>query len=130
MSKHNRRRGRGGRGAANNNLPNRFDMMPQLPQLFPFSSSSSSSPNATTFEQSKPSPKRVNDLSALHWRNRYLAWKRREDRQFQERQRLKEEQRRIFGGEGEGEEDEELCERMLDVFSGLDYLHEMEGGVS
>ena len=73
-------------------------------------------------------PRRNNDVSARHWHNRYLAWQGREKKQREERERLREEERRIFGGE-EGEWDEcdgdgdgGLARRMLEFFGGLDFL--------
>ncbi|KAL2053226.1 hypothetical protein ABVK25_006551 [Lepraria finkii] len=68
-------------------------------------------------------PRRNNDVSARHWHNRYLAWQARERKQKEERERLEEEQRRIFGGDGlDAADDEGLCGRMMDYFTGLDYL--------
>ena len=65
-----------------------------------------------------------NDVSARHWHNRYLAWQVREKRQREERERLREEERRIFGGEdGDGGDgDGALARRMLEFFGGLDFL--------
>ena len=67
-------------------------------------------------------PKR-NDLTARHWHNRYIAWQARERRQKEEQERLRQEQRRIFGGDSQdGDEAEGLCPVMMEYFDGLDYL--------
>ena len=62
--------------------------------------------------------------SAYLWHNRWLAWQARERRQRQqESARIEIEKRRIFGEpDGSGDEDEELCVRMLDYFGGLDFI--------
>jgi len=62
-------------------------------------------------------------LSARHWHNRYLAWQARERKQREERERLKAEQKRIFGGDSQDGDDEDgLCCRMMDFFVAMDYL--------
>lgn len=33
------------------------------------------------------------------------------------------EQRRVFGGEEGGEEDEGLCDKMMEFFGGLDFIY-------
>ena len=112
MSKHNRRRHR---HPARHIQTANFD----LPIL--------ADPNdgPTSFQRRRP--RASNELSAIHWRNRFLAWKRREERQKEEKQRLEMEKRRIFGGNSEdGEESDELCPRMLDYYTRLDYLNELE----
>lgn len=114
MSKHNRRRTRLTKAshtpyAANFDLPNITDM---------------TGDNQSTFQHRN---RRYTQLSALHWKNRFEAWKRREERQREERQRLKAEQRRIFGGDSQdGEEEDGLCTKMLDFYNGLDYLDDSE----
>ncbi|KAK4696426.1 hypothetical protein P7C71_g1475, partial [Lecanoromycetidae sp. Uapishka_2] len=66
---------------------------------------------------------RKNDLFAKHWLNRLSAWQVREKRQKEEKEKLKAEQRRLFGGDSQdGEEAEFLCTQMMDFFVGLDYL--------
>ena len=45
----------------------------------------------------------------------------REKRQREERERLREEERRIFGGE-DGDGDGGLARKMLEFFGGLDFL--------
>ena len=65
----------------------------------------------------------TNDLTARHWQNRFIAWKAREKRQREEEEKLEAERKRIFGGEGD--EDDEggwLCGLMMEVFDGLDYM--------
>ena len=108
MSRHNRRRTRGGQKAFN--IPhNNFDI-PSFP---------------TTEAPPKllaPRHLRRNEISAKHWQNRYLAWQARERKQKEERDRLIEEQQRIFGGDSEDGDDEGLCGRMMDYFVRLDYL--------
>lgn len=70
---------------------------------------------------------RRNDLSAKHWHNRYLAWQVRVRKQKEESERLKEERKRIFGGDGNEAEDDGLCSRMMDYFVRLDYLEKWGG---
>ena len=83
---------------------------------------------APSYSKLQPSPlalqthSRRNDLSARHWHNRFIAWQTRERRQAEERQKLEVEQRRIFGGD-DGENDEDgLCERMMEYFGTLDFI--------
>lgn len=61
-------------------------------------------------------------ITAKHWHNKYVAWQVRERRQKEERERLKEEQRRIFGDDSQDGVDDGLCTKMMDYFTGLDYL--------
>lgn len=63
-------------------------------------------------------------ITAKHWHNRYIAWQVRERRQKEERERLKQEQRRIFGGDSQDGDDDGLCTKMMDYFIGLDYLED------
>lgn len=65
---------------------------------------------------------RRNDISAKHWHNRYLAWQARERKQNEEREQIRAEQKRIFGGDSQDGDDDDLCSRMMDYFDGLDYL--------
>lgn len=47
----------------------------------------------------------------------------RDRRQKEEKEKLKAEQRRIFGGDSQdGEDAEFLCPQMMEYFVGLDYL--------
>lgn len=62
------------------------------------------------------------DLAARHWHNRYIAWQAREKRQAEERRRLEAEQMRIFGGVENEEDGDDLCTKMMDYFTGLDYI--------
>ena len=109
MSRHNRRRTRGSHKSAssqsaNFQLPSLAD--PQIP--------------ASLFCHVRP---RRADMSARHWHNTYLTWQARERKQKEERERLQQEQRRIFGGDSQDGEDEDgLCSRMMEYFGGLDYL--------
>ena len=61
-------------------------------------------------------------VSARHWHNRYTALQARERRQQEERRKLELEQIRIFGGDENESDDNGLCIKMMDYFSGLDYL--------
>ena len=109
MSRHNRRRTRAGHKASNHQS-NNFE----LPSL---AEPSDARPSASHLR-----PKR-NDLTARHWHNRYIAWQARERRQREEKERLRQEQRRIFGGDSQdGEEEDGLCSKMMEYFGGLDYL--------
>lgn len=111
MSRHNRRRTRASHKAFHPGFQsNSFEL--------PFSSTGSPAPKT-----SNPRHLRSNDLSAKHWHNRYLAWQVRERKQNEERERLKEEQNRIFGGDSQDGEDEDgLCNKMMDFFVAMDYL--------
>ena len=109
MSRHNRRRTRGER---NTSTYLQFHAL-ELP--FSTAPSDFKLPTARHLQR--------NDLSAKHWHNRYLAWQTRDREQKDECQRLKDERKRIFGGDGnEGGEDDGLCSRMMDYFVRLDYL--------
>ena len=120
MSRHNRRRTRGHKASQNEfqSDSNSFAL--------PTFSSSSSRPDSNSSSNPKlstPRHLRRNDVSARHWHNRYLAWQARERKQKEECERLKEEQRRIFGGDSQDADDDDgLCTRMMDYFVGLDYL--------
>ena len=110
MSRHNRRRTRGGHKAS---APCQHDAFELPPSADP------PDPKLATARHGRRNP-----LSAKHWHSRYLAWQAREKKQREESERLKEERKRIFGGDGNnGEEEEEgLCLRMMDYFARLDYL--------
>lgn len=108
MSRHNRRRTRGEHKASASRQYDGFE----LP-----SSADPSDPKPPAVRH----PRR-NDLSAKHWHNRYLAWQARERKQKDECERLMQERKRIFGGDGNEEEDDGLCSKMMDYFVRLDYL--------
>ena len=106
MSRHNRRRTRKNL----NSQTDSFDL-PSIPEA--------SEPKSLAFHLR---PRRT-DISARHWHNRYLAWQARERKQKDERERLRQEQRRIFGGDSQdGEDEDALCSNMMEYFGGLDYL--------
>ena len=67
-------------------------------------------------------PSRRDDISARHWHNRYIAWKAHEKRRQEERRRWEMEQIRIFGGDENDKDDDGLCTKMLDYFTALDYI--------
>ncbi|KAL9103696.1 MAG: hypothetical protein Q9163_001290 [Psora crenata] len=101
MSRRNRRRTRGG-----HRNPNFQTNSFELPSI---AESPASQPSGAQLRL------RRNDLSARHWHNRYLAWQARERRQDEEREKLRQEQRRIFGGDSQdGEEEDGLCTVMLE----------------
>lgn len=108
MSRHNRRRTRGERNASAGLQLHALEL--------PFSAALShfKLPTATHLQR--------NDLSAKHWHNRHLAWQARDREQKDECQRLNEERKRIFGGDGNDGEDDGLCSRMMDYFVRLDFL--------
>ena len=110
MSRHNRRRTRGEHKASASCQYHAFE----LP-----SSADQSGSNLPTARH----PRRI-ESSAKHWHNRYLAWQARERKQKDECERLKEERKKIFGGDGDEGEDDGLCSRMMDYFVRLDYLEE------
>ena len=108
MSRHNRRRTRGGRKASVFCQYDAFEL-----------SSSTGTPEFKLPTAKRP---RRNDLFAEHWHNRYLAWQARERKRREECERLKEERKRIFGGDSNDGEDDGLCLKMMEYFVGLDYL--------
>lgn len=57
-----------------------------------------------------------------------MAWQARARRQSEERERLLAEQRRIFGGESEEDDEDGLCWNMMDYFVKLDFITETDGG--
>lgn len=115
MSKHNRRRTRQGHTAPHHHRQ-QFNF--EMPAIIEYGSKSS------PFQYQS---RRFSDSSPLRWQHRYLAWKRREERQAEEKQRLKAQQRWIFGGDSQdGDEADDLCPRMLDFFQRLDYLRDVE----
>lgn len=110
MSRHNRRRTRGGHKASTSYHRDAFE----LP--------SSADPSESHFPNARY-PQR-SDLSANLWHNRYHAWQARMKRQKKEEyERLKEERKRIFGGDGTDREDDGLCSRMMCYFVSLKYLN-------
>lgn len=108
MSRHNRRRTRGGHSAPVSYQHDAFE----LP-------SSAAPPDSRLPTARRP---RRNDLSAKHWHNRYLAWQAKERTQKEEYQKIREERKRIFGGDSNDGEDDALCSNMMDYFTTLDYL--------
>jgi len=115
MSRHNRRRTRGGQ---------RMSEMLGHQRSFDIAPEKSTEPPEPTLISSISNPKRQNTLSTRHWHNRYNAWQVRERRQREESEKLEAEKRRIFGdGSGDGE-DEVLCVKMLEYFGGLDFIEE------
>jgi hypothetical protein len=65
--------------------------------------------------------KSSDSVNARHWQNRYIAWQTRESvyRQRQESERLK-----LFGGEPG--DDPGLCDKMMEVFEGMDWIDTMQ----
>lgn len=111
MSRHNRRRTRIG-------------------QKVPFSTCQANSFGSTftlaeTLEPRFPASRHAScyGVSAKLWHNRYNAWQVREKKQREERESLKQDQRRIFGGDSQdGDDEDALCKNMLDFFVAMDYL--------
>ncbi|MCJ1361887.1 hypothetical protein MMC16_000988 [Acarospora aff. strigata] len=105
MSRHNRRRTRGGsKFASSLYIRDEFDaqslVVEKNPPVAPYT--------------------RQTELNARHWHNRYTAWQLRDKRQREEKDKLEAEQRRICGGEVG--DDLSLCYRMLEYFVSLDYM--------
>lgn len=61
-------------------------------------------------------------MCARHWHNRYIAWQAREKRQVEERKKLMEERKRIFGGQSDENDEDDICSKMMDYFNGLKYI--------
>ena len=116
MSRHNRRRTRGG---GHNKNPSMLQRSTDIdsPDLSDISSTGSGSP------MSRSTVNNRSTISARHWHNRYLAWQARERRQREESSCLESEKKRLFGeDDGSSEDDEDLCEKMLEYFDGLDFI--------
>lgn len=111
MSRHNRRRIRGGHRPSQASFqPDNF----QIPSL--------GSNDFTSLAPPLQAHVSRGDLNAKHWHNRYIAWQNRDRKQKEERQRLIEDRKRIFGGDTDEGDDEGLCHKMLEYFTGLDYI--------
>ena len=111
MSRHNRRRIRSGHKPSGNSYQRDNFQLP--PSDFPAGNYLAPPLQAHT---------KKGDLTAKHWHNRYIAWQNREKKQKEERQKLMEDRKRIFGGDSDEGDDEDLCVKMLEYFSGLDYI--------
>jgi hypothetical protein len=105
MSRHNRRRTRGGSKLASCLYTRDEIESPSLPTDIP--------PVAPHTRQTK--------LTADHWHNRYMAWQLRDKQYREEKARIEAEQRRICGGEAG--DDVGLCYRMMEYFTSLDYIN-------
>ena len=126
MSRHNRRRNRGGHKHHGIPLPLHTFDSPSGPFTFDNPSTpsthTSSSPSTPSYIPPSHPPGRRTSLSLRHWHNRYMAWQVRERRQKDEREKLEAEKRRIFGGNEDEGEDDGLCVKMLEYFGGLDFI--------
>ena len=118
MSRHNRRRTRGGHKTTMSVYRSSIDLSTE-PPLDPGLPYQSIAPITKTVHSLRNGP------TARHWHNRYMAWQARERRQREEKDNLEAEKRRIFGeadgGNTDGEDDI-LCEKMLEYFVGLDFI--------
>lgn len=113
MSRHNRRRTRANhRSLASLFPPPAFE----LPDLCPTEASD------LRFSAHLQASRHSGDVTARHWQNRYAAWQVRERKQREERLKLRAEQTRIFGGEGDEGDEDGLCGKMMDFFGGLDFI--------
>ena len=108
MSRHNRRRTRVGPKTCASYQHATFALPSSVKP------SASKDPNARN-------PRR-GDVSATCWHNPYQLWQPREKKERVEWERVEEERKRIFGGDGSDGEDDGLCWRMMDFFMRLDYL--------
>ena len=118
MSRHNRRRHRGGHKSSNHTRT--FDVDADL--SFP-SAAEPSPPLLPPLGPRLASSTRANP-SARQWCNRWMAWQARERRQQAESASLAAEKRRLFGEDDGSGEDDILCIRMLEYFGGLDFIDE------
>lgn len=115
MSRHNRRRNRGGHKTSSNlSIHQRSFDADSKPSLEP--------PDISRISSHRNSLDRPVGISARHWHNRYQAWQARERRQREESTRLEAEKRRIFGDDDGSGEDDGLCVKMLEYFGGLDFI--------
>ena len=118
MSRHNRRRTRGGHKTSISTNRSSIDLFAEPPlNLGPH--------YQPILPTARSLPSYRNGPSARHWYNRYMAWQARERWQREEKANLESEKRRIFGDIDEGDangEDDVLCEKMLEYFVGLDFI--------
>ena len=115
MSRHNRRRVRGNHRADQINFSKNDGL-----SLLSLSPEPSQEPRLPAIRR----PCR-NDLTIRHWHNRYIAWQGRDRKQREEQERLRAEQRRVFGGDSQdGDDADGLCVKMMEYFVGLEYLEE------
>jgi hypothetical protein len=137
MSRHNRRRTRGTHNHKAYSLPSQLPpfslttTIPTAPKQPPLPSPQHLTPASFRrpggWSGTGAASSGGNALAARHWHNRCLAWQTRERRQRDERLALDAEKRRIFGDAGtEGEEEDGLCERMMEYFGGLGFIDEGE----
>ena len=118
MSRHNRRRTRGGHKNATSVYRSSIDLSTE-PPLDPGISYESIVPTTKAIHNHRSGP------TARHWHNRYMAWQARDRRQREEKASLEAEKRRIFGepeAANTNGEDDILCEKMLEYFVGLDFI--------
>ena len=115
MSRHNRRRNRGGHKTFSDSsfYQRSLDPDPE-PAIEP--------PDISRVLSYRNSQSRSVRISARHWHDRYQAWQARERRQREESARLEAEKRRIFGDDDGSGEDDGLCVKMLEYFGGLDFI--------
>ena len=106
MSRHNRRRTRAG--------PKAYTSYQQATFELPSSANSSAS--------TIPSARDPWRDDATDWHNPHQVWQARVKKESLEWERLGEERKRIFGGDGSDGEDNGICSRMMDFFVRLDYL--------
>jgi hypothetical protein len=116
MSRHNRRRTRGGHKQSAG-FPIYQNLYNPSELGFPDEKPPQSGRSVTNYR---------NGVTARHWHNRYMAWQARERRQREEQASLEAEKRRIFGGSDDEDstsfEDDGLCEKMLEYFGRLDFI--------
>ena len=122
MSRHNRRRNRGGHKSS---LPNHNSMdLSTVPPLEPIATLGFHQSSLVASKSLPSHNTHRNNASARHWHNRYMAWQARERRQREEKASLEAEKKRIFGDADDDSngDDEELCKRMMEYFVGLDFI--------
>ena len=108
MSRHNRRRTRVGPKTCTSYQHATF----ALPSFV--------KPSAS--KDSKARNPRRGNVPSTCWQNTHRLWQPREKKEKVEWERVEEERKRIFGGDGSEEEDDGLCRSMMDFFVRLDYL--------
>jgi len=105
MSRHNRRRTRGGSKLAScvytRDEIEAQSLLADKPAVAPYT--------------------RQIELTTKHWHNRYMTWQLRDKQQREEKASIEAEQRRICGGEAG--DDVGLCYRMMEYFTSLDYIN-------
>jgi hypothetical protein len=93
-----------------------------MPTFYPLAAPTAvSSGHLPTLRAPNSGLKSSDSINARLWQNRYIAWQTRESVY---RQRLEAERLNLFGGEPG--DDPGLCDKMMEVFEGMDWIDTMQ----